>query len=67
MKKLETAPVATLLIVIAALVGAALVILSALDAVGDPQLRLSFAGYFQSLAIGAGLLGIGRGINKRGR
>lgn len=65
MKDLETANVATLLILIGAVVGAALVILSAVDAVSDPALKLSFSGYFESLAIGAGLLGIGRGLKAR--
>lgn len=67
MKNLETKPVATLLVVIVAIVGAALVILSALDAVTDPQLRIGFRDYIEALVIALAGLAIGRGVAKRPR
>lgn len=59
--KLDTAAVATILVVVYALVGAALVVLSALG-VTDSEMRLSFNQYLESMAIAAGGLAIGRGL-----
>lgn len=62
----EDSNIATLLVVIFALVGGALVILSAVTHV-DPALRLSFQDYLQAMAIAAGGLAIGRGIKAHAR
>lgn len=58
---LETGNIATLLVLAYALVGAALVILSAVGHV-DPALRLSFHDYLSQMSIAAGGLAIGRGL-----
>lgn len=62
---LDTANVATALVLFYALIGGILVILSALGDV-DPKLTLSFNSYLESMAIAAAGLAIGRGI-KAGR
>jgi hypothetical protein len=59
---LTTANVATMLVLAYALLGAVLVILSAVDVVGDPSLRLSFDEYLQHMAIAAAGLAVGRGL-----
>jgi len=61
---LDTTNVATWIVVLIALVGAALVLLSALITV-DPALKLTFASYIEKVGVAAGLLAVGRGINKR--
>lgn len=59
---LDAANVATILVLAYAAVGAVVVILSALDVVGDPQLRISFDQYLKSMVIAAGGLAVGRGL-----
>jgi hypothetical protein len=63
---LETSNVATILVVIYAVVGGVLVILSA---IGHPDLalRLSFASYLSQMAIAVGGLAVGRGIASHGK
>lgn len=61
---LETANVATALVLIYALVGAALVILSAAGHV-DPKLALSFRSYLEQMAIAVAGLAVGRGLAAR--
>lgn len=61
---LDTANVATLLVVLYAVVGAVLVVASAVGHV-DPALQLSFRSYLEQMAIAAGGLAIGRGIAAR--
>jgi hypothetical protein len=56
------APVATRLILIYALVGAALVVLSATLNHIDPTLKLSYKDYLEQMAIAAGALSIGKGL-----
>ena len=63
---LNTANVATALVVVYALIGGALVILSAIGHV-DPALRLSFENYLKQMAVAAGLLAVGRGLKARHR
>jgi hypothetical protein len=63
---LDTANVATALVVLYALVGAALVILSAVGHV-DSALQLTFRQYLEQMAIAAGGLAIGRGLAARRR
>lgn len=63
--QLDSSNVATGLVVIFALVGGALVILSAVLHV-DPALRLSFEDYLQAMTVGVGLLAVGRGIKAHG-
>lgn len=53
---LDKLPVATLLIVVVAVVGG-------IDLILDGDLSEDFESYGRSVAIGAGLLGIGRGLN----
>jgi hypothetical protein len=59
--KLDVAHVATILVLIYALLGAALVVLSAITSV-DPALRLSFNDYLAQMAIAVAGLSIGRGV-----
>lgn len=61
---LDTAHVATVLVLVYALVGGALVVISALGHV-DPEVRLTFNQYLSSMAIAAGGLAIGRGLNRK--
>ena len=61
---LETANIATALVLIYAIVGAVIVILSAAGHV-DPKLALSFAAYLKQMAIAVGGLAIGRGLAAR--
>lgn len=61
---LDTGNIATVLVLAYALVGAALVIISALGHV-DPALRLSFHDYLTQMSIAAGGLAIGRGLAAR--
>jgi hypothetical protein len=58
---LDTAAVATALVLIYALVGAVLVVLSAIGHV-DPAMRLSFASYLAQMAIAVAGLAVGRGL-----
>lgn len=60
---LNASNVMTGLVVFYAVVGAALVLLSAVIDV-DPALRLSFAAYLERMAIATGAVAIGRGIAK---
>ena len=55
-------PVVTTLVIIYAVVGALLVILSALINDLDPALKLTYKDYLEQMAIAAGGLGIGRGL-----
>lgn len=55
-------PVVTALVIVYAVVGAALVILSALINDIDPALRLAYKDYLDQMAIAAAGLGIGRGL-----
>lgn len=59
---LEAASVATILVLIYALVGAALVIISAL---GLSDVHYTFNEYLNSMAIATGGLAIGRGLAAR--
>ena len=61
MNRLEIVPVATVLVLIYALIGGALVILSAAGHV-DHALQLSFKTYLEQMAIAVGGLAIGRGL-----
>lgn len=63
---LETSNVATALVIVYALIGGALVILSAVGHV-DPALQLSFRSYLEQMAIAVGGLAIGRGLASRKR
>lgn len=56
------APVATALIIIYAVVGAALVVLSATLNHIDLTLKLSYKDYLEQMAIAAGALSIGKGL-----
>lgn len=60
---LNTANIATGLVLLFAGVGGALVVLSAVVDV-DPALRLTFAAYLERMAFAAGFLAIGRGVSK---
>lgn len=62
---LDTKNVATWLVLIIAVLGAAVVVLSAIDVVSDPQMRLSFTDYISAMGVAAGLLAVGRGIGSR--
>jgi hypothetical protein len=56
-------PVATILVIIYAIVGGALVLISALEGTDiTEELRLSFKDYLEQMAIAAGALSIGRGL-----
>lgn len=60
--KLDTSNVATWLVIIFAVVGGVLVILSAAVEV-DAPLALTFDQYIKSMVIAIGALAVGRGIN----
>ena len=60
---LGIANVATGLVLIYALVGAALVIVSAVNNGIDPNIRLTFEDYLSQMAIAVGGLAVGRGLN----
>jgi hypothetical protein len=62
---LDTKNVATWLILVIATLGAAIVVLSAVDVVTDPQMRLSFRDYIEAVGVAAGLLAVGRGLTSR--
>lgn len=62
--KLTLMSVATILVLIYAVVGAALVLLSAILDSMDPALRLSFNSYLTQMAIACAGLAIGRGIDQ---
>lgn len=66
MKNLDAANVATILVLIYAVVGAVLVILSATISM-DGELRLTFANYLSQMAIATGGLAIGRGLAAKKR
>lgn len=57
--------VATVLVLCYAILGAALVILSAVGAVDSGDLQLSFKEYLSQMVIAAGGLAIGRGLTSR--
>lgn len=61
---LSVANVATVLVLIYAVVGAALVLISATGS-PDPSLALSFRAYLEQMAIATAGLAIGRGIAAR--
>jgi hypothetical protein len=61
LKRLEVLPVATLLVLVYALVGGVLVIVSAVAHV-DPDLRLSFSDYLSRMVVATAGLAVGRGI-----
>jgi hypothetical protein len=63
--KLDTASVATILVLTYAVIGGVLVIISAITRV-DPSLTLSFHSYLREMAIAAGGLAIGRGLSSAG-
>lgn len=65
-KLLDVANVATVLVLIYAVVGAALVVLSAV-AHPDPKLALSFSDYLSQMAIATGGLAVGRGLAAKKR
>jgi hypothetical protein len=58
----EMIPVATALVIIYAIVGGALVILSATLNHINPTIDLTYKEYLQQMAIAAGALSIGRGL-----
>lgn len=60
---LNVANVATWLVLIYAVLGAAVVILSAAGSVHDRDLALSFNAYLESMAVAVAGLAIGRGLN----
>lgn len=60
--KFELIPVATVLVVLYALVGGALVIVSAVGHV-DPALALSFKSYLTQMAVACAGLAVGRGLD----
>ena len=62
---LTTSNVATLLVLCYALLGAVLVVLSAIGAVETGDLQLSFKEYLSQMVIAAGGLAIGRGLTAR--
>jgi hypothetical protein len=64
--RLEVLPVATVLVVLYAVVGGVLVILSAAGHV-DPKLALSFDAYLKSMALAVAGLAVGRGVAAKGR
>jgi hypothetical protein len=64
--KLDASNVATILVLVYAVLGAVLVLLSAAVHV-DPKLALSFADYLGQMAIATGGLAIGRGLAARKR
>lgn len=64
MNRLEVAPVATILVVLYALVGAVIVVLSASGSV-DKTFALTFHGYLEQMAIAVAGLAVGRGLAAR--
>lgn len=64
--KLDTANVATILVLVYAVLGAFLVVISAVSH-PDPEVRLTFNAYLESMAIAAGGLAVGRGLASRKR
>jgi hypothetical protein len=64
--KLDVANIATILVLIYAVVGAALVVLSAITHV-DPKLALSFSEYLKQMAVATAGLAVGRGLAARKR
>lgn len=64
--KLDTANVATILVLVYAVLGAVLVVISATSHV-DMEMRLTFNQYLESMAIAAGGLAVGRGLASRKR
>lgn len=64
---LDVGNVATVLVLIYAIIGGVLVILSAVDASNDPALRLSFATYLSQMAVATAGLAIGRGLKSGAR
>ncbi len=62
---LTNSNVATILVLVIAALGFAIVILSAVDLVTDPQLRLSFQDYITAMSVAGGGLAIGRGLGSR--
>jgi hypothetical protein len=60
---LNTSNIATALVIIIAICGAVLVIVSAVGH-PDPAIRLSFKDYIQDMAVAVGLLAVGRGVAK---
>ncbi len=60
---LNTANIATALVIIFAVVGGVLVIVSAVGH-PDPAIRPSFKDYIQDMAVAVGLLAVGRGVAK---
>lgn len=65
MNWLTAGNVATVLVLLFAVVGAAMVVLSATVTGIDPDLRLSFQDYLSAMAVAAGGLAIGRGLTSR--
>lgn len=65
MINLDTANVATGLVLLIAVVGAAMVVISAVVDGVDPALRVSFNQYIDGVGVAAGLLAIGRGLKAR--
>lgn len=57
--------VATVLVLLFAVIGGAMVVLSATVSGIDPDLRLSFQDYLSAMAVAAGGLAIGRGLTSR--
>lgn len=63
-KWLDVGAVATLLVVLYAVIGGVLVIVSAVGSV-EPELRLTFNAYLESMAVAAAGLAVGRGLAVR--
>lgn len=59
---LDVANVATILVLIYAVLGAVVVVLSAAGTVDDAKLALSFNAYLESMAIAVAGLAVGRGL-----
>lgn len=64
---LDVANIATVLVLIYAVLGAVIVILSAVLNHMDPALRMSFNQYLETMAVAAAGLAIGRGIKAAGK
>lgn len=62
---LSVGNIATGLVILYAVVGAALVVLSATGTVDAKELQLSFATYLEQMAIATGGLAVGRGLAAR--
>ncbi len=67
MKRLETVPLASLLVVLIALLGSVVVLLSALGLVEDSALRLNLRQFIEALSIAVAGLAVGRGLAARNR